>query len=62
MMGERIPHAQLGFHNLEDFIRSEPSLVVREVNGILLVDAKLSEKSSHIVDFVNKQKGAKKKG
>lgn len=61
MIGERIPYSKLGFRNLEDFIKSDPSLLTKSINGEIFVDARVSEKSSHISELVNKQKGVKKK-
>ncbi|KAJ8975771.1 hypothetical protein NQ317_004821 [Molorchus minor] len=62
LVGEKIPFFKLGFKKLEDFIQSEPSLVLtRHSNGDLFVDAKISEKSAHITEMVAMQKPEKKK-
>lgn len=61
MMGEKIAYASLGYKNLAELIKSEPSLSMRTVNGETLVDAQISEKSSHISELVRRQKGSKKK-
>lgn len=62
MMGQKIPYKKLGFSNLEELINSESSLIIEKINGDIFVDAQRSEKSSHISDLVQKQKGSKKKG
>lgn len=61
MMGKTIPYSELGFRNLEEFIKSEPSLLLKTINGEKFVDAALSEKSSHIANLVQRQKPSKKK-
>lgn len=62
MIGEQIPYRKLGFNNLQEFINSEPSLIIKTKNSEIFVDAQRSEKSSHISDLVQKQKAPKKKG
>lgn len=62
LMGERIPYFKLGFKKLEDFVQSEPTLLMsRGNNGEIYVDAKSCHKSAHITEMVHKQKADKKK-
>ncbi|KAJ8958426.1 hypothetical protein NQ318_002212 [Aromia moschata] len=61
LVGERIPFFKLGFKKLEDFIQSEPSLVISRSGGEVYVDAKTSEKSAHITELVERQKNEKEK-
>lgn len=61
MIGERIPYKKLGYSNLQELLKSESSLIIKTINNEIFVDAKRSEKSSHISDLVQKQKGPKKK-
>lgn len=61
LMGCDIPYIQLGYKNLEQFVCSISSLTTTRLNGQLYVDAKVTEKSSHISKFVDKQKTSKKK-
>ncbi|KAF5284655.1 hypothetical protein FQR65_LT13486 [Abscondita terminalis] len=61
LMGCDIPFTQLGYKNLEQFVCSIPTLTTTRLNGQLYVDAKITDKSSHISSFVNRQKAPKKK-
>ncbi|KAJ8916640.1 hypothetical protein NQ315_000285 [Exocentrus adspersus] len=62
LVGEKIPYFKLGYKRLEDFLSSEPTLVIsKSNNGDVFVDAKISEKSAHITEMVFRQKDDKKK-
>ncbi|KAF2897167.1 hypothetical protein ILUMI_09011 [Ignelater luminosus] len=61
LMGYKIPYSQLGYKSLEQFILSISTLSTTRVGNQLLVDAKPTEKSSHIASLVDKQKATTKK-
>lgn len=60
-MGYNVPFSQLGYNSIDQFLRDIPTLATSVVNGQLMVDAKTTEKSSHISSMVNKQKEKKKR-
>ncbi|XP_074027084.1 tudor domain-containing protein 7 tapas isoform X2 [Leptinotarsa decemlineata] len=60
VVGERIPYSILGFRNLEEFIRSDPTLTLTVSNGEKLVSALIIEESAHISKMVAAQKTGKR--
>lgn len=61
MVGTRIPYSSYGFKSLEDFLRSQACFTLTNVQGQVLVDAKISGKSAHISEMVGRQKTSKKR-
>ncbi|XP_068178460.1 tudor domain-containing protein 7A [Antennarius striatus] len=63
LCGENIPLKKLGFSNLEDYVRSIPSVVRMENHmGELRCFAALCKETAHIAELVAKQKCSKKSG
>ncbi|XP_034044542.1 tudor domain-containing protein 7A-like [Thalassophryne amazonica] len=61
LCGETIPVGMLGFSNLEDYLRSIPSVVRMEYRrGELTCFAEVCEETTHIAELVAKQKNSKK--
>ncbi|XP_038569830.1 tudor domain-containing protein 7A isoform X1 [Micropterus salmoides] len=63
LCGESIPLKKLGYSNLEDFLRSIPSVVQLEYRmGELKCFAAVCRETAHIAELVAKQKSSKKSG
>ncbi|XP_042340663.1 tudor domain-containing protein 7A isoform X2 [Plectropomus leopardus] len=63
LCGESIPLRKLGFLNLEDYLRSIPSVVRLEHRmGEIRCFAAVCKETAHIAELVAKQKSAKKSG
>ncbi|XP_034044543.1 tudor domain-containing protein 7B-like [Thalassophryne amazonica] len=63
LCGETIPLRMLGFSNLEDYLRSIPSVVRMEyLKGELTCFAQVCKETAHIAELVAKQKNSKKSG
>lgn len=63
LSGETIPLKRLGFNNLEDYLRSIPSVVRLECRlGSLVCFAAVCKETIHIAELVARQKNAKKSG
>ncbi|CAG9856743.1 unnamed protein product [Phyllotreta striolata] len=57
LVGYNIPYKQMGYHTLEDFLHSIPDTVQVQGSGAYaLVNIVLSQKSSHVLELVAKQK------
>ncbi|KAG5886984.1 hypothetical protein JTB14_024203 [Gonioctena quinquepunctata] len=56
LIGEKIPYSKLGFRNLEEFLESDPTLSVININGETFVTAKILKTSAHISGMVAAQK------
>ncbi|XP_055086802.1 tudor domain-containing protein 7A isoform X1 [Periophthalmus magnuspinnatus] len=63
LCGEAIPLKRLGFSNLEDYLRSIPSVVRLESRqGFLVCFATVCKETAHIAELVARQKNSKKAG
>ncbi|XP_017281104.1 tudor domain-containing protein 7A [Kryptolebias marmoratus] len=63
LCGEIIPLKKLGFSNLEDYLRSIPSVVKLDYRmGELRCFASVCKETAHIAELVAKQKNSKKSG
>ncbi|XP_077460575.1 tudor domain-containing protein 7A [Stigmatopora argus] len=63
LCGEDIPLHKLGFKNMEDFLRSIPSVVRLDYkNGDLRCFAAVCSETAHIAQLVARQKSSKKSG
>ncbi|XP_051939463.1 tudor domain-containing protein 7A [Hippocampus zosterae] len=63
LCGENIPLRKLGFLNLEDYLRSIPSVVrLDDHNGELRCYAKVCSETAHIAQLVARQKSSKRSG
>uniref|UniRef100_A0A8C6LET7 Tropomodulin 1 n=1 Tax=Nothobranchius furzeri TaxID=105023 RepID=A0A8C6LET7_NOTFU len=61
LCGENIPLKKLGFSNLEDYLRSIPSVARLDYRmGELKCFASVCEETAHIAELVSKQKSSKK--
>lgn len=60
-MGCDIPYKKFGYTSLEEFLQSIPTLITKKTDRGFFINAKPSEKTSHIADMVAKQKRSKKK-
>ncbi|XP_056641482.1 tudor domain-containing protein 5 [Diorhabda sublineata] len=62
-IGESIPYTKFGYTSLEQFLRSIPDTVQLQGTGpFALVNLVVSEKSSHIVALVSRQRVERRKG
>ncbi|KAM3622695.1 uncharacterized protein V6R79_002113 [Siganus canaliculatus] len=63
LCGEQIPLKKLGYSNLEDYLRSIPSVVRLDYQmGEMRCFAAVCKETAHIAELVAKQKNAKKSG
>uniref|UniRef100_A0AAV2LNA8 Tudor domain-containing protein 7 n=1 Tax=Knipowitschia caucasica TaxID=637954 RepID=A0AAV2LNA8_KNICA len=62
LCGETIPLKRLGFSNLEDYLRSIPSVVRLDYRqGVIVCFAAVCKETAHIAELVARQKNSKKR-
>lgn len=61
IIGECIPYKRLGFHQLEEFLKSVPEISVKRRGGEVYIEAKESQTSAHVTKLVAKQKKSGRK-
>ncbi|XP_036407332.1 tudor domain-containing protein 7B [Megalops cyprinoides] len=64
LTGEFIPHKQMGFASLDEFLQSMPSVVKmeRNRNGEVMCFATVCKETAHTTQFVARQRSSKKTG